>query len=371
MKHFYFVFFLLLCHTVSGQNLFKNTRIRPVIGNRNYTDGLVGLRPASSPYIIGSLLIGADISFCHLPVGISIHRDWSIDYFDVFSMQELGISLKQTWIENHLLFKYQIKKDNAIGIGYYHMKRENLVHHTLGRSNRDYKGILLSFSQKLDWLSIELRNKISLTPSFGFLVDNALYSLAFTYTIHAPTNEKDENHKAKSKIAVNGLLGTRFFSTKGMTIIPNEDFDKTGISPTIGIEILDRKSNFSLNLEKDIWISLNGGSPYREVKGYLNSTFIGIKYHLALKNERHIRIGLGYSMIRDLDKTRYLVIPSPYNTDGLVNYQVKGIGVTASYELFKNTDIELKHTFPIRSLNEPLFNPTRFSAGIIYRAHPK
>ncbi|HRD81873.1 MAG TPA: hypothetical protein PLL53_14010 [Saprospiraceae bacterium] len=371
MKCFYFVIpMMVFCNHISGQSFLKSTQIRPVIGARNHTDGWVGFRTSGPRYVISSVLLGVDISLDSLPISMAFHRDWSNEYFDVFTMRELGISQKQTWIENHLLFKYRMKKKNAIGIGYYHMKRENIAHHTFN-SNRDNKGLLLSYSQKLDWLSIELRNKISLQPIFGFIVDDVLYSIVMTYTIHDPTNEKDENHKAKSKIAVNGLLGTRFFSTKGMTIIPNEDFDKIGISPTIGIEILDRKSNFSLNLEKDIWISLNGGSPFREVKGYLNSTFIGIKYHLALKNERHIRMGLGYSMIRDLDKTRYLVIPSPYNTDGLVNYQVKGIGVTASYELFKNTDIELKHTFPIRSLNEPLFNPTRFSAGIIYRAHPK
>lgn len=80
-----------------------------------------------------------------------------------------------------------------------------------------------------------------------------------------------------------------------------------------------------------------------------------------------MRVGLGYSLIRDLDKRAQLVVNSPYELKGLFNYQTKGIGATISYEFMKNGDLELKHTFPMRSLGESLFNPIRFSGGITYR----
>ncbi|HMP15297.1 MAG TPA: hypothetical protein PKD70_15570 [Saprospiraceae bacterium] len=372
MKHFVVMILVLIYHSVLGQNFFNETQIRPVIGTRNYTEGLVGLRSAGPIRINGSVLLGVDVSNKKIPLVLSFHRDWHIDYLPYNEWNaQLGNSIRQTWIENHFFLSYKMKNKISIGLGFYHMKHENIGHHLQSSALRDYKGILISVSKKIDWLNVELRNKISTEPRFGLLLDRDLYSVALTYSFNNWSEEENIKEENNSRFSLNCLLGTRFFSTENLQKLPTEDFDKLGISPTVGIELLDQRSNFSFNIEKDIWISLNGGSPFRELKGHMNSTFIGFKYHLALKNGHHIRTGIGYSMIRDFEKMGLLVTPSPYNLEGLSIYQVKGIGITASYELFKNTDIELKHTLPIRSLDEPLFNPTRFSAGIIYRAHPK
>jgi hypothetical protein len=168
-------------------------------------------------------------------------------------------------------------------------------------------------------------------------------------------------------LAINGLTGARFFPTGNIELLTGEDFTPIGIAPLVGIELLHKKSGISLNLERDWWLALNGGSFRRDVKGYINSAFIGLGYHKLLQNDRHIRFRVGGSFIIDYDKLVDISLSTP-NKDKLGNYQVKGIGAMVSYELLPDTDIEIKHTFPW--LGDKLFNPTRFSLGLIYRYNP-
>lgn len=80
-----------------------------------------------------------------------------------------------------------------------------------------------------------------------------------------------------------------------------------------------------------------------------------------------MRFKLGWAAIVDYDKGGKLRQDTP-NVNKLTTYQVKGVGAAISYELFPNTDIEIRHTFPV--LGDRLFNPLRTSLGLIYRYNP-
>jgi len=364
-------FLLLILNQSIGQGFFKNLKIHPVIGVRNHTNGLPNIRPGGPSILITAPVLGVDITSKNSPIFFSIQKDWNMEFVPHTDLsQTLGYSIGQYWTENNFLLRYQFNQNYGVGLGYYFMHRENDGNHSFGdRVVRTWQGLLLSISKQINWLTIEARTKVTLKPNFGALGE-AQHSLVFAYRFGQEGDEAETESKFNQHFQLNAVLGTRFFPISGVKVLKNEKFGAIGIAPTIGIELLYKKYNLSFNIEKDVWLSVNGGSARREVKGYIASTLIGLKYHALLKNERHIRVGLGYSLIRDLDKMALLTDPSPYNQKGLSIYQVKGIGASVSYELFSNADVELKHTFPIRSLDEKLFNPIRFSAGVLYRINP-
>jgi hypothetical protein len=89
-----------------------------------------------------------------------------------------------------------------------------------------------------------------------------------------------------------------------------------------------------------------------------------------LKNSRHIRLGLGGSWIEDNDNKLKNITPNPTpEQQKLGNYQVKGLGVSLSYEILPNTDTEAKTTIPF--IGAKLFERNRrTSLGIFYRFNP-
>jgi hypothetical protein len=341
--------------------------IRPVIGIRGHSNGLpIGLAPGGKPLLITAPMLGFDLSLGQR-FSFSVQKDWNVTVIPYNDIPLFGHTLNETWTENSFLLRYGFLKKYATSIGYYFMRKEGSLNHDLGSSvSRDFKGLLLSVSKQYDWLNIELRTKINLSPYFDALIGAALYSVVFSHQIGKTPKE---TNSFNDKFQLNALLGMRFFPIKGVYTIQNEEFGKIGIAPTFGLELLHRKHNLSFNIEKDVWFSFNGGSSKREIKGQIASSLVGFRYHLELKNNRYMRFGLGYSLISDLDKRALVIDGSPYNLKGLYHYQVKGIGASLSYEFMKNGDLELKHTFPIKSLGEPLFNPIRFSGGIIYRLY--
>lgn len=341
-------------------------KISPVVGARIHSNGLpVGLAPGGEPQAMTAPMIGFEISTSKIPVSLSIQKDWDFIVVPYNDLTEFSHTVGETWTQNSLLFNYSFNNNFRISLGCYLMRRENALNHEFGSSvTRDYKGLLLGISRQIDWLTIGIRSKINLSPHFDAGVGWALYSLVLSYRFE---KLDDKDSAFRKHFLLSATLGARFFPIRNIQVLPNEEFGKIGIAPTLGIELLHRKSGLSFNIERDFWISLNGGSSLREVKGLINSTFVGFRYHHLFENGHHIRVGLGYSFIRDLDRMALLIENSQYKLDGLFNYQVKGIGLALSFELFENADVEVKHTIPIRSIGEKTFNPLRFSLGVIYR----
>lgn len=365
MKEIKYVLVVILFFAYShvGYTQEKKLEISPLIGVRLHTDGLPGLRLGSPPRLITAPMIGVNISSDRTPFYLKVQKDWNLT-INAYSSVDIFGTIGQYWTETNVLLAYRLKYFD-VSIGYFLMERENPGNHIFGDGVvRNYQGLLLGIYKEFDWLGIEFRTKVHLHPFFDAIVGIDNYHLVLSYKFG--NSKKSSIPIFDNKLALRATIGSRFFPVKGIEVLPNETFPKFGISPTLGVELLHVKTGLSFNAEKDIWISLNGGSEQRDIKGYIISTLIGFKYHVGLKNNRHLRMGIGYSLIRDLDKK------SDVHKNGFLNYQVKGVGTSFSYEIIKNIDIELKHTFSIKSIDdESLFSPIRFSGGIIYRIQPK
>jgi len=363
---------LVLLFLLSSNSIYAQYSLDFIWGTRIHTDRMEDLNSAGPSKTLTSLLVGVNLKHKKKPITLSYQKSY-IQSFTNFApgfmtVQQFGAIL-ETWEEDQIHIYYNLKK-YRIGIGHYWRKRENEGSFAgFGNPFLRRKGVQLSFSIPTKWIEIELRSKIQYDPSFSAIFGSAHYALLFTQRI-GKKNTTD-SYSSFDFLTINGIVGIRVFPIN-IELLPGETLNKPfGFAPTLGLEFLFKKFNLSLNLEKDWWNSFNGGSTVRPVKGLVYNSFIGIKYHQMLKNGRHLRYGIGGSWIEDDEnKIKNITLTPTPEQQKLGNFQVKGIGLTLSYEVLKNIDLELKTTLPF--LGEKIFeNRSRTSIGLLYRYNPK
>jgi hypothetical protein len=362
-----FLSFAIISIYLNGQNPLQ---VNPICGVRILSRNLPEVGLGGKIKWITAPVVGIEIRKKERPLSISFQKDWYLDispYSSPEATLAFNYSLVQYWTENNFLVNYDFGKGWQVNLGYYDMFRENNLTLFSKLYTRKWSGILYGLTKKTDWFSIGLRSKVVLNPDFAFLVGDALYSLTMTTNFKSNyANKLNKQFAFEKNIVVKATAGTRIFHPKGDTLLVNEAYPKVGFMPTFGLEFYVEKLHLSFNIEKDFWLNVNGGSPIREVKGFVSGNFLSLRYHHKLKNERYLRLGAGYSFIRDLEQYRYITAQSERKFS---RYQLKGIGISASYQVFENADIEIKHTLPLARLNEPFFNPKRLSLGVIWRLY--
>lgn len=358
--------FLFMECIVLAQEKGNNFSINPIIGTRIHNNRQEDVSFAGPAQYLTTGVLGLEVIHKKYPFGITYQKD-----YNQFFRAHIGgeyyepWSLKEIWEEDQIQV-YWYLKHFSLGLGHYWKRIENeLAHWAPGAFVTKRKGIQLSISYPTHWLDIELRTKLQYDPDFAGLVGLNHYSLLFLYRIGKKRTATPE----LKFLTVNGIIGARSF-LHNINLIPGEEFNTSlGIAPALGIEFLFHPINLSLNLEKDWWLSFNAGSPRRDVKGLIFNSFIGIKYHHQLKNGRHLRFGLGRSWIEDNEIKLENVGADPDYINRLGNFEVKGIGVSFSYEILPHTDLEVKTTIP--TIGEKIFeNRSRTSLGLFYRFNP-
>jgi hypothetical protein len=285
----------------------------------------------------------------------------TLELLDSNSLRILS-PINTTWLQ-HQFMVYHNFRSFSIGAGTFWRRRENVSNHVdPGFFYWKTSGLNMAVSVPINWLTLEYQTKVTLKPLFDATGRDS-HSLLLLYNFNKEKNSQNN----RKRLAVSALIGARFFSTSNVDLIPGEDITPIGTAPAIGLEFLHKKSGLLLSFERDWWLSLNGGSLIRDTKGYVNSSFISFGYQKKLKNGRAFRTKLGWSAIVDHNSLKDITINTPHYNK-LLTYQVKGIGVACSYELIPKTDLEIKHTLPI--LGDKLFNPLRFSVGLIHRYNP-
>lgn len=366
MRSFLFILFFFLSCTLIAQEKERKFIIHPILGVRIHNDQQEEISSAKPPQYLTTSVFGLEIKNKKYPLSISFQKD-----YNQFFRSYIGQELYEPWIFNEIWEEDQIQiywylKHISLGLGHYWKRRSNeLAHWVPGAFVTKRQGIQVSVTYPTQWLDIELRTKLQYTPGFAGLVGLNNYSLLFLYRIGAKRTATSE----LKFLTVNGIIGARSF-LHNIDLIPGEEFNKSiGIAPALGIELLFNPIHLSLNLEKDWWLSFNAGSPYRDLRGRIYNSSIGIKYHHLLKNGRHLRFGLGRSWIEDSEIILENLSASPDYLNELGNFEVKGIGVTFSYEILPHTDLEVKTLLP--TIGEKIFeNRSRTSLGIFYRFNP-
>ncbi len=366
MRLFLLSLFLFTEGIVFGQKNISDFSINPLIGFRIHNNRHESLSSAAPAMYLTTSVVGLAVSHKKYPFSISYQRDYN-HFFRPYIGQEYyePWGIHETWEEDQIQVYWQLKYF-SLGLGHYWKKRETNLHHWIpGAFVTKRKGFQVSISYPTHWLDIELRTKLQYDPDFAGLVGLNHYSLLFFYRI----GQKRTSTSELKFLTVNAIIGARSF-LHNINLIPGEEFNKPfGIAPSLGIEFLITKWKLSLNAEKDWWLSFNAGSPSRDVKGLIYNSFIGVKYHFLLKNGRHLRFGLGRSWIEDNEIKLENVGASPEYINRLGNFEVKGVGLSFSYEILPHTDLEIKTTIP--TIGEEVFeNRSRTSLGILYRFNP-
>lgn len=362
-RNLVFLFLLFLAFSSKGQDLEK-INLTPILG---YSIQIQHGNPYSrigsqKPFFITPVQIGLNMQFGDSPYSVYYLQTRNFRYVNNWPGRPFP---GQNWDTNYFMARYKLKSGWRPELGYYIMKYENVASFLFGKVV-PIKGAVLGISKKMDNINIGLKGKLPITPDFA-LMDLGQWNLDFSYAFQKKKPvETTEMHP--KKIRLTGIIGMRFFSTKKLDRLPNEYINKFGMAITYGIELLHKKSNFSLNHDTDIWFAMNGGSPNRNVKGYMATTTYSVKYHHQLKNNRLLRYGIGYSYLRYNREVDRNTGPSYSKYWDHRKHDANGLGVSVTYQMHNKANIELKNIFIVKSLiHESFFSPLHLSIGIVYR----
>ena len=346
-----FLFFLFFTHFFYAQ---KNIDIRFLLGARIHTNKGDFLQRRLYK-VVESPIVGVELFSKKSPFSLSYQLDsWIQPRRDSFFGAPIVLS---DMIRGHVFNVYWSKKNYKLGLGYYRKIVENPLHYLIPGLNT-LSGPIFSFSVPFDGFDVEFRRTAYIKPSFSARGINH-HNLAILYRF------KRDDVKDTKDFDFNILGGTRLYSNKGVKVYDNERISPVGLAPCLGFQFLYKPWNLSIDYEKDWLVAMNIGSIFRAFKQYRTSSFIAAKYHHHFKNERTLAMGAGVMFVTDFDLQNYAIENNQKGIPGSYS-DIKGIGLTAAYELFKNTYVESRYTIPIQQIKKVERAPN-ISLGLIYK----
>ncbi len=306
--------------------------------------------------LLSAPVLGLELVNKRYPLSVSYQYEFTFAFQDISPISNLIA-------ENNLNVLYKIKKGSLL-LGHYWRRVENTLSFFLSGTVvvSKYRGIQAGYSLPIRNFALEYRLKAEYDPDFNILGIEQ-HNLYFITRIHARKKEADQQDFSNTFVQVHGLVGSRFFPKQDIDLLRHETLRPVAFAPMVGVEFYFPSFHSSFNIERDWWVGLNFGSTERTVKEVINHTFIGPKYHHLLPNRRFIRIGLGASLIQNSALAKKLP-PDKLNKN--FSYQVKGLGLHFSHELFNNLDLELNGTIPFSNPAEAKFKGL-VTAGMVYR----
>jgi len=362
MKNILSLFFLFFSYSISAQSslpisfegiLGAKLNVLKYHGSEAYT---------GSGFVVTSPMLGFKINHKKYPFSLSFIHDRSIFFRhypvnDLYNIQEINRG-------NIVRIQYEAKRFRY-GLGHYWYDQENagdFLFFDLASQNRF---IALMFAVPFGQAEIEFQSLINY--KLFDLGDRYHQELNFKYHFGG---QKNKIQKYATKIfSLNFLLGGRFFSPD-QPYLTGERKVNIGITPTIGAEILFNKYKVGVYWEKDWWLALNGGSPTREVKGQINTTVFGLKYHHSLKNNKSLNIGIGYAGISDASTLSETArkISKDQLSEQLYYANIRGISIAPSFDFNKNFRVEVRQI--IATQGEKGIDLERLSLGMFYKIWP-
>ncbi len=329
---------LAFCGHVSSQTdrlhlrFVMGTRIVDQVGHGAKTSAPI--RPTFKP------VLGLEL-FSQKPVFIYFHADGAL--YPYYTILDKGVEVSGKDFQYDLGVGYRLEHF-SIGIGHFWERIENngaYIWSTIPYDNkqRHPQGINLFISKALGPTDIELHMETVYAPSFtGFLPGSGLYSLKLLHRFDKNWKSSKPDRLARN-FSIDPIVGSRFFINRSNNILLAEVPPKIGVVPTIGFEL--RKTGFpiSMVLEKDLWLSFNGGSPTRDIRAINSNTGLGLKHTQKIKNGRKLEFSLAYILSVDSEVIQ--------ETKGKYYYN-RGIGMSVGYEAFSNTFIEFRNIYPLR-----------------------
>jgi len=254
------------------------------------------------------------------------------------------------------------------GIANYNSLHEDVVNYIFPNVNFVKSQIAFSYAIKLGRAEFEVVKLIQYKKLFA-VFDIDLQYVNIKYRLFDAKNVSvSKLPKKGTKTSLAFKIGLRGFPVKN-DYLSGEDKKRLGASFQTGLEWKFKKINTSLFADRDWWVRLNGGSPYRDVNGYVVNSVLGIKYSIPKLNDAFVSIG--YNWTTDYN-TIYQIWDEVYSGNrkrvDLYFYNVKGIALGLGIPVFEKFDLDLRGILPIRG--EKIGNPMRFSLGLVYKINP-
>lgn len=362
--------FLIILLIFSSINLFSQENnskfeLNPVVGLRFHNNEIEIFGDNIRPKALTSLIAGLELRHQKLPLSLSSYINYYLELLPIQSRSEIRYRVGETREKVNIQLNW--KRNNSIfSAGYYWKRRENIATHFTSNSANSVHGLEVSFGYSFQWLDIVFLQQFPITAPDP--LGSGQRSILFLYPIGRNSNKENQLFKNKNW-TLSGILGMRSFIPNHQLLRTEGYNNKFGFASTIGLEFLWKRYHTSLNLEKDWWISFNAGLFTRDIKGYIANSFVGLKHHFLLKNQRHLRVGMGGSWTEDFESKKTLIemgrTQSIEERTHFINYQVIGLGITLSYEILLKVDIEAKTIIPLA--RDKGYYIRRTSLGILYR----
>jgi len=358
------IIFLICLYCLEGNSQNSNFRIRPIIGQKiHYLTSIQGERLSRLPLSF-SILYGLELSHRNLPIAFRYNLDAGSRAIATYPVTQWGFvntPLLMYHYAHNFEGVYQFKKF-GVGAGFF------LDYYTtIGAQVFDWpplknNGVYFLFSKKYDFINIEFRTRVGISPDIGALWPEH-HSLSFSYYFDKePQLTKSKNYK------LNFLVGAKIFRMVNELSYPDESRSMVGSGVYYGLELFNQKYKTSLLLEKDIHATFNAASKYRFFKSYINGTSLSLLHHIKLNNSHQLRLGLGVTWIDDpsVISNNLLLGNTEFPTRA---YDFIGLVPIISYELYKNVDVGIRVPYAIKydSRQESAYNLKRSGLVICFR----
>lgn len=316
--------------------------------------------------ILSSPLLGFKLHHNRLPIELIYTHDFTYSIYNNVGNNPAGISnVPQRSSGNLALLTYN-KNVFFGGIGHYRRTHESFTLFVVPKANKIENLIVLSAGLHFGRLDIDYQRQIQYQPFFG-VSDWGFQSINLRY--HTGKHKKKVPEKL-SKFMSFELKTGGILSPVRQTFLTGETSSLLKFSLLLGADIYFYKINTSLQFERDWWISINGGSFQRDIKGYVSNSTIGLCYHKAIKKDRKIKFAIGGAFIIDhntIYETRTKINQGLAKTN-LWYYNVKGFYFSYAHPMSSNIDIQLRQIIPL--VGEKGYNPSRTSVGVVYKIKP-
>jgi hypothetical protein len=371
MKHLFLFLILANIYLPIGAQSFQDFNIHGIIGTKLYTDNYEGPNIDEAWQLKSALSFGFELSYKKWPrLSFAYLHDRFYTVYTIkriYPLQYQESNLFSSSRGNYLGIYYH-HKNLKYGLGSYRNLHEDVVNYIFVSEPFIKSQIALSCALKLGRMEFELVKLIQYHKLFSvFNIDlqylNINYKL-FEKKESAPLTKQKNN--AKTSLAFK--VGLRGFPVRNDYLL-GEDKKRVGMSFQTGLEFKFKKINTALFAERDWWVRLNGGSPYREINGYVVNSVLGVKY--SIPQWKNAFVSFGYNWTTDYN-TMYEIWNEVYSGNrkrvDLYYYNVKGLALGVGIPIFKKFDLDFRSILPLRG--EKIGNPMRYSLGIAYKIYP-
>jgi hypothetical protein len=202
------------------------------------------------------------------------------------------------------------------------------------------------------------------------IIDGDLFSIQFIYRYGDKARKQDIKERAKNENVLNFIAGVKWQVNRHY-YDPNkqDNYNRIATTPEIGLEYYFSKTHKSIDIRRNVWLSIAAGDPRYGISGYSEQLFTGANHYKFMENGKALKLGLSHVLMRDLT-----VFPVQ-NGRNFIYYPEKGIAASIGYPV-RNIDIEARGIYAYYihpGINSKVVNPFdtyRISIGAVYRFNP-